>query len=93
MGATSRTTLGPKFTEGARLLWLTSGRMGHTQEDIRRTVGCSRGLVHRWLFGDKGIDLAYAFRVEDVYGIPARAWLSKPARRFSLPRPRASAAA
>ena len=85
MGGEAGRDLGPKFSEGARLLWLRSRNLGHSPETIRQVIGCTNGVVNRWLYGERGIELALAVRVEDAYGIPVRAWLMKPTKPFRLP--------
>lgn len=79
-----RRHLGPKFSEGARLLWAVLGRL-NSQEAVRERIDCSQGLVNRWLYGDRLPGLSYVFKLEDAFGIPCRAWMLKPAKRFSLP--------
>jgi hypothetical protein len=87
MRPTYRRHLGPKFSEGSRLLWAVIESQG-SQEAVRRTLRTTRGVVSKWLYGDRGgddMELKFAVRVEDAFGIPVRAWLTKPTKRFKVP--------
>jgi transcriptional regulator with XRE-family HTH domain len=77
----SRTTLGPHFSEGARQLWRVVER-GVSQEEIRRAIGLGRGMVHRFLYGDRKMSLDVAVRIETAFGIRPALWLEPSTRPF-----------
>ena len=83
--ATTRKHLGPKFSEGSRLLWLALASRGLSQNAVCREVGCSDGHVNRWLYGDRGITLNFAVKLFKLYGIEVETWDAKPTERFRPP--------
>lgn len=80
----TRTFLGPTFSEGARLMWTRVILNGTSQESIRRALGLGRGMVPRFLYGDRRISLEVAVRVQEAFGIEAKLWLAPPTRPFDL---------
>ena len=83
-----RMTLGPHFSEGARLLWAAIQERRLSQADVRVRVGVQPGTVTRWLYGDKIPSLESAMAIEDAFGIAARRWLEGPAAVFVPPAAR-----
>ncbi len=81
----SRVEVGPRFSEGARLLWRVLKAKGWSQGDIRDDLEAPAGVVHRWLYGDHRPSLTWCLALEKRYGIPASAWVQKPTRPFSFP--------
>lgn len=81
-----RVALGRNVTEGTRLLWAELARRGWSQEDLRRSVHVARGVVGRWLYGDRLPDLASATKLQRLLGIPIEAWSAGPTEPFSLPQ-------
>jgi hypothetical protein len=97
---TSRRHLGPRFSEGARQLWIVAiFERRLTQEGIRLALGKSgtfargapersgtaRGVVVRWLYGDQRAELDQAVMIEEVFGIPCKAWTLPAAEPFVVP--------
>ena len=87
----TRTTLGPSFSEGARLLWGVLLRRGLSQVDLAAMLRDPNGVpvkqstVNRWLYGERRPSLGIVVQFADLFRIPARAWSLKPSRRFVLP--------
>lgn len=85
MAAPSRSTIGPRFSEGARLLWVKAILLkGHSQETIRDLLGAPRGVVSRWLYGDRKPSLKYMEKARKVYRVPVATWLDDPTERFCV---------
>lgn len=82
--------MGEQFTEGARLAWLALAAKGWGVNDLRlrmRTKGgepLAGGVIDRPLYGDGEIGLRFAIQLEKLLGVPARAWLKRPCRAFTL---------
>ena len=85
MASVARTRLGPKFSEGSRLLWLACIKHGWGQRDLREFLGCSTGTVSRYLWGDRAADRAAAEKMRDKFGIPTPAWDQPPKKPFTPP--------
>jgi len=83
-----RRHLGPRFSEGARLLWTKLERLGLTAADVRREVRASSGLVEMWLYGEKVPRIEYAGRLNEKFGIPVHKWVEQPKRSFVPPAAR-----
>lgn len=56
-----------------------------SEEAIRVALGMSRGVVGRWLYGDRRTELDQAVRVQQVFGIPCEAWTRAPTEPFTVP--------
>lgn len=84
----SRTALGPKFSEGARLVWVSAQAEEWSLNFIARLLDVSVTRVVAWVYGDDLPSLRHAVTIEEVIGVPARAWLSPPAEAFSPPASR-----
>lgn len=82
---TTRTHLGPFFSEGARQVWLQVLMRGTSQEEIRRAIGLGRGMVHRYLYGDRQVSLRVALQFEEGWGIKPKLWLEPPRKPFVPP--------
>lgn len=89
--ATTRTTLGRNFGEGARLAWLALRRLEWTASDLRErmtgptgdTIGV--GVVDRILYGDGLPSIGSAAQLHELLGVPFTAWTKAPTRPFVLP--------
>lgn len=81
----SRTHLGPKFSEGARLLWEAKVSQQLSIEELRRRIKASSGMVNLWLYGDKRPGLTYAHRLYVEFGIAVTLWTQKPTATLVLP--------
>ena len=80
-----RTDLGEHFNEGARRLWLAMAKRHETAEDVTRKLGVARGMVGRWLYGDRRPDRLSTQKLVEKYRIPATAWDSPPEVAFEIP--------
>lgn len=89
---TTRTKLGPHFSEGARLLWEAMEAREWTQGQLRKELGASYGRVSRWLYGDIRLNLAVAVTISEKFEIPVEAWTQKPTAEFIVPAARPVAA-
>lgn len=80
-----RSELGENFNEGARRLWVTMLKRGESAEDVTRSLGVARGMVGRWLYGDRRPDRSSTQRLVEKYRIPASAWDEEPTEAFAIP--------
>lgn len=86
--ASSRTELGPHFSEGARLLWNAKENQSLSHGGIARLIGATGGVVPRWLYGDTRPSWNWASKLFVTFGIPLVAWTEPPSRPFTLPAAR-----
>jgi len=75
--------LGPRFSEGARLLWVAMRRAGLSQESLRSELGCAKGVIGRWLRGDRLPDGTFRGKLFKQFGIRPQLWEHGPSRPFS----------
>lgn len=47
-----------------------------SQHKAARQIGIDQGSLSRWLAGSRLPDLVSAVRIEDVFGVPVRAWIT-----------------
>lgn len=82
-----RTTLGPHFNEGARLLWLRVAEAPYdgSQNALALAIDVGAGLVSRWLYGDRKPGRAHSATLHQRLGIPASAWDEPASVEFVLP--------
>jgi hypothetical protein len=80
-----RTTLGPKFSEGARRLWMALHRRRCSQTELAVSLGASSALFSRWLWGDRRPELAWAEKIERELRIAMSAWVEAPRKAFAPP--------
>ena len=97
---TVRKKIGRAFSEGARRSWAALEKRGWSQEGLRRKMlgpsgrMLSRGVIPRWLNGDRGIDDFCARQIERLLGVPAPLWRSPSQdKAFRLPAARKAAKA
>ena len=83
----SRPTLGNKFCEGSRLLWLHVLSQNISQKELSEALGLGGGgsQVSHWLYGRRKPGLELALLIEERLGIPAKAWTEAPSEPFELP--------
>lgn len=83
-----RRHLGPRFTEGARLLWLELERRDTGVTAAAGLLGCGTSSLTRALYGENvpGVDLLAD--VTRVFGVPIGAWAEKPSAPFIPPAAR-----
>jgi hypothetical protein len=87
---TTRTTLGPRFSEGARLTWLALREREWTATDLRaRLRGRGEGppgggVIDRIMYGDSLPGVSLAAQLEALLKVPAATWARAPSRRFVL---------
>jgi transcriptional regulator with XRE-family HTH domain len=89
---TTRTKLGPHFSEGARLVWMEIERRGWTQGQLRKELKVATGRVSRWLYGDIRVSLSVALLFQKTLHVPAEAWTLAPTVEFVVPAARPVAA-
>ena len=81
-----RTELGPKFNEGARLLWLAIIREGITQFALSRELGIATpGVQNRWLWGDQRPMNPWRKKINERFSVPVDAWDEEPTEAFTPP--------
>ena len=74
----SRTTLGHRLSEGARLLRQTLIERKLTQLETERLLGIPRGMLNKWLHCKQAPGIEFAVRIEQMLGIPVESWVQKP---------------
>ena len=89
----TRLTLGPRFSEGARLLWLVLAERAWSQGEAARAIGAKAGVVPRWLYGDTRPSWDWASKLRDLFGIPLESWTLPPSIPFVAPAARFADAA
>lgn len=80
-----RDYLGPRFSEGARRLWLALAKLDESPADCARRVSAKGGVIPRVLYGDRTPNLALGVLFEEIYGVKARLWGEAPRHPFTLP--------
>ena len=81
----TRSSLGEKFSEGARLMWAILEKRDWDQATCERELSLPKGYANRLLYGDRRPGLEMALRIEELTKIPARSWLINPKKAFELP--------
>ena len=79
-----RRRLGKRFSEGARLLWSAMLRAGLSQEALRVELRRPKGVIGRWLMGERLPDGESRGRLFKRFGIQPQAWDQKPTKPFSI---------
>lgn len=75
MRVPTRTKLGPRYSEGSRLLQAAiKSRFGSVSRASRKTGIATSSLV-LWGFGDRSPGLEGAVALRDHFGVPVDAWL------------------
>jgi transcriptional regulator with XRE-family HTH domain len=89
----SRLGLGPKFSEGARRLWLALRKRNWSQTEATQQLKLSVGMLSRFLYGDRkpGRQTSEILRIK--LGIEPPLWDRAPAKPFSPPAATESAKA
>jgi hypothetical protein len=90
-----RRHLGPKFSEGARLLWVRVEKLGSLAKvgaKIKDRTGLGVvGLLPKWLYGDQCPDAVWRARLNTLFRISFTAWDEQPAETFVPPAAREAA--
>lgn len=61
--------------QGPDLLRKAMKERGISQNALESMLGTSKGLSSRWLSGERAPELRFALALEDLLGVPPRAWL------------------
>lgn len=80
-----RRAVGPKFNEGARLLWLALAKDKESINDVEEKTGSASGTGSRWLYGDTKPMTPARFEIESLWGVPVRSWDDAPTEPFVVP--------
>lgn len=91
--ASTRTTLGPQFSEGARLLWAAMESRGWSQGQVAKAIDAKGGVVPRWLYGDIRPGWDWAKILRDTFCIPLEAWTLEATEPFIPPAAREATSA
>lgn len=83
-----RTSLGDKFSEGSRLLWLAMGDV--PPADFERSLGWPRGTLSNYLYGERRAGRDAAVLLFDRHKIPVGSWSDPPSEPFIPPAARES---
>lgn len=78
-----RTHLGPKFSEGARLLWVALGNT--PRGEFESALGWAPGMLSNLLYGERGAGRRTATLLLERHGIPLDAWDRPPSVEFVPP--------
>lgn len=84
----TRTELGPKFSEGARLLWVEMDKRDWSGFRLGNELGLASGQVVRYLYGDRVPVLELAMKIKDVLGIEPESFTHPPSTLFVPPAAR-----
>lgn len=84
----SRTRMGTRFNEGARLLWQVMVERGWSQGELGRALDAKPGTLPRWLYGDTKPSWDWAVKLRDAFGIALEAWTLEPTAAFVPPAAR-----
>lgn len=92
-----RTSIGPRFSEGARHTWLLMERRGWSLANVltrieTRTGSRPTGPFSRWMYGDQQPSAGWASRLELALGIRAALWGRPALAPFVPPAARKEAA-
>lgn len=91
-----RTTLGSRFSEGARLVWEGMAARGLTPAALRRSLKrapdsedlISSSLLYRVLFGDRPCPGWIQEQFRRMFDVPFEAWVRTPTAEFVPPAAR-----
>lgn len=78
-----RDELGPKFSEGARLLWLALASRKWSPRDFARALDVSQGAAYRYLYGDRTPDRLHAQQIQKLLGISPDEFDRATTRKFT----------
>lgn len=76
--------LGPRASEGTRLLWAILTKHGWSQNQLALEIGIDSGRVNRWLHGTLTPSLKWANTIKRRLGIETEAWHQTPRRPIVL---------
>lgn len=82
----TRTNLGPRATEGTRLLWAAFLDSGQSQRRFAEALGFSRTVISNLLFGERDASVEFAVSAKDQLGIPVDAWTTPINPKFRIPK-------
>jgi hypothetical protein len=80
-----RPNLGPKFSEGARQMWLKMKELGWSRAQTSAEIGAKSGTLHSILYGDVGVGRTMGVALEQKLGVAMHLWDLPPAVPFSPP--------
>lgn len=66
-------------------MWLQMESRSVGREELTAQLACARGMVARWLFGDRAPSRTYATQIERFLGVPVAAWDEQPKKEFHPP--------
>lgn len=89
--ARTRVTLGPKFSEGSRQIWLRLEAEEITDEEFTRRVGWSRGVLLRLKYGDTNPSGQSLADLSRELGIDPDSFFVAPLEEFIPPAARSAA--
>lgn len=81
-----RKDLGPKFSEGSRLLWVAMGSTPRTE--FEKSLEWASGKLANLLYGERGAGRATATLLLERFGIPLASWDQAPTEAFVPPAAR-----
>lgn len=80
-----RDTLGPHFSEGARLLWVALLERRDSQQEIANEIGCLKPTLNKWLYGMRRPGTSWRIAIRRKFKVPLLAWDAKPKKPLTLP--------
>lgn len=80
-----RRAVGPKFNEGARLLWGALAASGENIRAVETKTGASVGASTKWLYGDVKPMTAARLEIHRIWGVPVDSWDQPPTADFVVP--------
>lgn len=92
MKRTTRTKLGPHFSEAARRLWrVVETTYESSQARAAKELDAQPAQLSRWLYGDALPGLTRALALKAAHGIGPELWKIPPQKPFTLPAAREAA--
>ena len=85
-----RRHVGPRFSEGTRLLWSAIEGAGLSIADAAKRLGWLRSTLSNVLYGERLPGVESLVEVERAFGVPIASWAEKPTVPFIPPAARLS---
>ena len=83
-----RRHIGPRFSEGTRLLWTAIERANLSIADAAKRLGWLRSTLSNVLYGERLPGIESLVAVERVFGVPVATWAEEPTVPFIPPAAR-----
>jgi transcriptional regulator with XRE-family HTH domain len=78
--------VGHRATKGTEALWKAMSDRGMRQSEFARMLGCSTGLLAKWLYGHQNPKVEWAVKIERIAGVGPSLWGHPLTRPLRIPR-------